>query len=110
MSEANAGVEGKPTGELVLVFEKQRLYIPPDHLPLRLRIAAVPLPGGEKLIVACSPQLYACVGIVFSSRDGDRRDSAHVGGASVVLRNVEVGVRLADGAAAVVCAVEVVER
>src|SRR5439155_26860127 len=60
--------------------------------------------------VASSPQLNSCVGIVLSSRDSDRSDSAHVVGATIVLGNGEVRVRLADGAAAVVCAVEVVER
>ena len=110
MGQADAGAEREPTGELVLVFEKQRLHIPPNPLPLRLRIAAAPLHGGEKLVVASSPQLNSCVGVVLSPLDGDRRDSAHVVGASVVLGNGEVGVRWADKAAAVVCTIEVIER
>ena len=109
MSEANAGVEGEPASELVLIFEEQRLHVSPDSLPLRLRVAAVPLHSGKELIVTSSPQLNPCVGVVFSPPDGDRGDSAQIVGASVVLGNGEVRIRLADGAAAIVGTIKVIE-
>src|SRR4029077_19321772 len=51
MSEPHSAVDGQPTGELVLIFQKQRFHISPNQLALsERRIAAIAGDNSKELI------------------------------------------------------------
>ena len=61
----------QPTGELVLILQKQRFHISPNHFALaQRRIAAIAGDNAEELIVACPEYLEPGPSVVFAVIDG----------------------------------------
>ena len=100
----------QPTREFVLIFEEERFDVSPNLLALaERRVAAVAGDDSEELIVARAEYLKPSAGIVLPVIDGERNHAAEVVGAAIVIGNDDVGIGLADIAAGIVSAVEVVE-
>src|ERR1700751_581827 len=110
MRQPHSAIDGQPTGEPVLIFQKQGFHISPNPFALAQgRVASVAGDNSEKLVVARPKCLETCTGIVLPVIDCQRNYTAEVVGTPVILRNYNARVRLADIAADVVGTIEVIE-